>query len=144
MIREQKENILNIFENGFVILSLLFFSSAFIPLLRGAEEGGVAVRGSDPFSFVMQSGIYLVTFYLLFRMKDQPLHLASKEKLIWLLLVIVLISPLWSELPFVSLRKGMVVFATTLFGMYLAARYSVGEQLRLLAWMMWLVVICSL
>src|SRR6266581_519786 len=144
MNREQKENISNIFENGFVILSFLFFSNAFIPLLQGAEEGSVVLKGSDPVSFVLQNGIYLVTSFLLFRMKSQAFRFASKERLIWLLLAIALISPMWSELPFVTLRKGMVVCATTLFGLYLGARYSIGEQLRLLSWTMWLVVICSL
>jgi exopolysaccharide production protein ExoQ len=63
----------------------------------------------------------------------------------WILALTLLAaaSALWSNDPFQTLRGSATLFASTAFGVYLGTRYTVVEQLRLLAWTCFLFIVPS-
>ncbi|MDD4169646.1 MAG: O-antigen ligase [Desulfotomaculaceae bacterium] len=131
-------------EKAFAVAGLLLSTGAFFPLWR--EGSGVAfnpVQGD----IIMQglwSGIYLVTFFLLFVRFRQVVSLAFKDKLLWLLVGLALVSVLWSEVPGITLRRSVALLGTTFFGIYLASCYSRQELLKLLIWTLGLSAVLSL
>jgi exopolysaccharide production protein ExoQ len=131
-------------EKGFVLIALLLFSGALIPLLR--EEPGViadSVKG-DPVMQVILVGVYGVTLVLIALRWKQFVRVAAGDKLLLLLIGIALVSVLWSAASEVTLRRSAALVGTTLFGMYLATRYSVIEVIRLLAWALGMAALLSL
>ncbi|MBZ5678042.1 MAG: O-antigen ligase family protein [Acidobacteriia bacterium] len=63
----------------------------------------------------------------------------------WILVLVLLAaaSALWSNDPYKTLRGSSVLLASTAFGIYLGTRYTVSEQLRLLAWTCFLFIVPS-
>lgn len=71
-------------------------------------------------------------------------YLATKDKLLLSLVGLALISVLWSAVPEVTLRRSVALLLTTLFGIYLATRFELSEQLRLLFWALIIAAVLSL
>lgn len=122
-------------EKGFVILSLLFLTDPVV-LFQAWELNPV----KKVFSLVIHLGIIL----LIVAWRKKIVCIFIKEKFLWALIGIALLSVLWSVAPGVSLRQSLVLVRSTLFGVYLAARFSVKEQVRLLAWMLGIAMLLSL
>jgi O-antigen ligase len=141
------------FEVVFTVLSILHFSNGLLPivLLGGASEGdtltgGTAAVVSADLSTVRNVTylIYLVAFSLMFLRWKKVLLVLQKDKHLWLFTIFISLSFLWSELPRDSLAAGITAFGATAFGLYLATRYTLEEQLELLSWTYVLIVILSL
>lgn len=124
--------ILKLVEKVFVVFSLLFFSGAITVLLNG----GTAPSGnqSDPISKVLLLTIQGMTALLVAVYYKQVLRTAFREQLLWILVAIALCSTLWSDVPSTTLATSINLVRITLFGVYFAARYSLKEQMHLLAW----------
>lgn len=116
-------------EKVFVVLALLLFTGAFLGLLGGASgaDGNIVAQAG-------YAGIYGITLILVALRLNRFLHFSTREPLLLLLVGFALMSVLWSVAPEVTLRRGIALLGTTLFGAYLAMRFSLREQLRLLAW----------
>ncbi len=124
----------SIFEKAFVIFALLLFTDAFISLLRRQEGFVLDSTDGDPVMQIFLFGVYIVTLFLILLRWKNVVHLAIAEPLLMVLVAIALVSVLWSVAPMVTLRRSVALIGTTLFGVYLAMRYSLKEQLQLLAW----------
>ncbi len=133
-----------LFEKVFVTLSLLILTGA-IDLVneRLGFIGTVAAQGS-PISRLLEFGILLGTVFLIIAWRKKVFINLHRDALLWLLVGIALASVLWSDNPDLSLRRSISLVGTTLFGVYLAKRYSVNEQLRLLAWTCGIAVLLSI
>lgn len=59
------------------------------------------------------------------------------------LMAMTFVSYLWSDFPSHTLRRGISTIQTAVFGIYLAARYSVKEQVKLVAWAMGIMSVFS-
>jgi O-antigen ligase len=92
----------------------------------------------------VQGVIYLITFLLILARWKIALITALRNKLLWAVVALAVASTLWSELPEVTFRRGVVIFQTTVFGLYLASRYSIKEQLRVAAWALAISTVFSL
>jgi exopolysaccharide production protein ExoQ len=121
--------ILNIFEKGFSIISILFFSDAFFPLLF---EQGVSWAG--PLKNLL--GLLIIALSLVFLCINwrKVFPIIVKEKLLWILFAIALVSIFWSDSPGASFRGELVLIRATIFGTYFAIRYDSEEQLNILSW----------
>ncbi len=131
-------------EKGLVVASLLVSTGALAAWRSGnasVAEGGSL---SDPLLQLIWLGIYSVTLLLLFALRKGAVKVVGRDKLSWLLLGIVISSTLWSTVPGTTLRRGMALAGTYLFGIYVATRYNLDEQLRLLAWTLGIIAILSL
>jgi len=62
---------------------------------------------------------------------------------VWALAALALASTLWSSDPDFTLRRSLVVIATTVFGIYFGSRYQLSRQVRLLAWAFILLAVLS-
>lgn len=134
--------LIRIIEKGFVVFSLLIFSNALFPVVN--QMRGLQPNESDPIT----QGIFLIIrigiIFLAIAWYKKILRIIIKEKLLWFVVGMALVSVFWSAAPLETLRNSIVLLASTLFGIYLAARYKLNEQLRLLAWTLGIGAILSL
>lgn len=128
-------------EKAFVVFSLFLSTSALIPVLLETPDGSTP---QDPYSPLLFMGIYLVTVILLFRQRTSFLLVVKMDFLIWVLVGIALASAIWTVAPDITFRRGLLLVGTTLFGVYLAMRYSLREQLQLLSLALGLVILLSI
>lgn len=126
-------------EKVFVVISLLFCTDAILPLL---DQVG-AIHANLIYIFFLLV-IQLVTILLIVAWHKRVVRLAIREKLLWLVVAITLASVLWSDVPMVTLGNSRHFLLMVSFGVYFAARYSLNEQLWLLAWMLGLSALLSI
>jgi len=115
-------------EQCFVILGITFFS------------GAMGVQTSLGASLIPQS-LQTLTRYLIFAIsviliifdRKEALRLAYRDKLFWLFTLIVFFSFLWSDLPIETLKTNREVLYMTAFGLYIATRFTLIEQVKLIA-----------
>jgi exopolysaccharide production protein ExoQ len=119
-------------EKVFVVISLFLSTSALIPILVETEESAIAA--TDPYSPILFMGIYAVTGILIFRNWKNFVWIARKDLWLWLLVGIAIASIAWTIAPDITPRRSFLLLGTSLFGAYIAVRYSIREQIHLLAW----------
>jgi exopolysaccharide production protein ExoQ len=145
---QKKINILKLFEQIFTVLGLFHLSQAVTPLLisGGASEGDGVDQLAIDFSFNAKLSLLVlfVTCVLLFLRWKKILAIIYKNPFIWLLLLILYLSYFWSLLPDQTLKYAVYATGATLFGLYLGTRYSLKEQMKLLAWTFALMLILSI
>jgi exopolysaccharide production protein ExoQ len=149
-LRARSARLWDALERGFVVLALLLFSPALTSLLiQGGRAGVDAAQGGNASIQAIWIGIYGTAFLFAvlrwnrFRWR-RGVYLATKDKLLLSLVGLALISVLWSAVPDVTLRRGVALLLTTLFGLYLATRFELSEQLRLLYWALIIAAVLSL
>lgn len=127
-----------------VFVFLLASTGALIPLLR--QKGGSVsfVSVGDPVTQVLWLGVYAVTFCLIVLRWRRFVGVVMRDKLLLLLMVIAVLSVVWSVAPETTLRRSVALVGTTAFGIYLAMRYTLADQLRLLAWALGIAALLSL
>lgn len=134
-------------EKAFTVLSLIHYSGAPLVLILtgGASEGDESGGGGDFFLIqLLFFVIYLITFILLVLRWKKVIQVIPKSKLIWLLLVLAVLSFFWSDQPAITQVRVIALIGTLLFPLYLASRYSLKEQLELLAWAFGIAIISSI
>ena len=145
---KSQSNALRIFEFTFSILSIAHISQAVLPLIltKGVNEGdGVAISSFD-LSIIAKISIliYLITFALLAMRWKKVLEVLFSNKLLWLLMGVVCFSYFWSINPSQTMRYVVYAIGTTSFGLYVATRYTLLQQMNLLAWTYGLLVVLSI
>ena len=139
--------LLGLAELGFTIVSLLLSTGALLPVILsgGASQGDGGPEVTDyPLIQLFFLLNYVVTFFLLVARWKKVIYLLSKDKFIWVLVGLAVVSIFWSYAPAMTLRRSIALVGTTLFGLYLATRYSLRQQLQLLGWMFGISVVLSL
>jgi exopolysaccharide production protein ExoQ len=149
-LRARSARLWDAIESGFVVLALLFLSGALIPLLiQGSGASADVAQGGSASIQAVWIGIYGTAFLFAvlrwnrFRWR-RGVYLATKDKLLLSLVGLALFSVLWSAVPEVTLRRSVALMLTTLFGIYLATRFELSEQLRLLFWALSIAAVLSL
>ncbi len=130
----------NLIEKVFVVIALFLSTTALVPLLIEDEQSSFA---EDPYSPLLFMGVYAVTLLLILARRRSFLRIAQKHIWIWLVIATAIASVLWTIAPDVTLRRSLLLLGTTLFGVYLGLRYTMREQLQLLAWMLGSVIVLS-
>ncbi|MFH7025488.1 MAG: O-antigen ligase family protein [Heteroscytonema crispum UTEX LB 1556] len=134
-------NLPDLAEKAFIVISLFLSAPALVPVLLNTEDvSGIA---ADPYTPIIFLGIYLVTLVLIAKRWKSFVFVASKDIWIWLLVGIAIASISWTISPDITLRRSILLLGTTLFGVYFAMRYTLREQLQLLAWALGLIVVLS-
>ena len=119
------------FEAGAGLLLLLLFSNALIaPLL--ADPGD---PGGSPILRLLWPPAYLATLSLIALSPVQVWRTALRAWPVLLLAGLTLVSAAWSLDPGVTLRRSLAVVMTAVFGLWLAARFSWRDLIRLVALM---------
>jgi exopolysaccharide production protein ExoQ len=122
-----------LFEKGFVFSVLLFSTGAFMSLTVSRGQGQEGATGDTGMQFVWL-GIYLVAAVLLVWKCREALLVAGREYFLIALALFAVASAAWSDDPGVTLRRGIALLLTCLFGVYIGSRFSLREQLRLLSY----------
>jgi O-antigen ligase len=135
-------------EHAFTVFSLLHYSGGpLVVILSGGANEGDAEGGSsssdNSLVLVLFFVIYLVTFFLLILRWKKVLYVLSKDRFIWLLMAFVVASILWSTNPAKTISRSIALIGTTLFGLYLASRYSMKQQLQIFGWMYGIAIVLS-
>jgi O-antigen ligase len=131
-------------EKVFTVLSLLFFTEGIFKLVAtgGANQGdGVAYDAT--IVQIISVCIYAVTFALLLLRWKKVWAYVSRDRWILPLVLFAIASIFWSEFPDMTFRRSFSLVGTSAFGVYLATRYTIREQIRLLGWMFSLTVLLS-
>lgn len=127
-------------EKGFVVLSLLLLTN---PLSLFA-----VFTSNESQVFQLQAALCCLigtfSFCLIAVWHKRVIRTAIKEKLLWVLVAIALVSIFWSDQPLWTFISSILLLSTTLFGVYFSTRYSLNQQLFLLAWALGISAILSL
>ena len=132
-------------EEAFTVVSLLLYSGGPLTVILsgGASEGDDSGETNTSLILVLFFFNYLVTFFLLILRWKKVIQVMKKEKILLLLVGIAIFSFVWSSQPKKTLTRGIAIAGTSLFGLYLASRYTIKEQLQLLGWMYGIAVVMS-
>jgi O-antigen ligase len=130
-------------ESTTAILTILFLSG--INAAIGDTQQGYSADPTkhDTAAFAVQMCVYLLVLPFLFRHRGALLGFARKQKLIWLLVGLAVLSSMWSPLPGNTFKHGILLAFTTAWGLYFGTRYSVKQQLRLVAWSLGIAIVLS-
>ncbi|WP_134684443.1 O-antigen ligase family protein [Brevibacillus migulae] len=130
-------------EKCVILASLLLFSGGIMQLLTQQSGTVIDPTEGNPLMQACWFGIYAVSFFLILLRWKRVLQVMKRDKWLVLLLFFTTCSLFWSYAPEVTLRRIVALFGTTAFGIYLAARYSMKEQLRLVAFMLGAAIVLS-
>jgi exopolysaccharide production protein ExoQ len=128
-------------EKCFVVFSLFFSTTALIPVLLDSQDATSVA--SDPYSPILFLGIYVVTGLLITWQWDSFVRIATKNMWIWLVVAIAIASMSWTVAPDITSRRSILLLGTSLFAVYMAMRFTLREQLQLLAVALGLVAVLS-
>ena len=134
--------VVKLIEKGFVVFSLVFFTGAITVILNGGTAP--SPLQSNLISKIIWYGIQAATIVIVAAYRNRIIRIVIKEKLLWILIALALASVLWSDQPRATLGSNQNLICLTLFGVYFATRYSLKEQLHLLAWALGIGAVLSL
>lgn len=124
-------------------LTLVMLAEAFVPRLLAPQSTGIPgdVPESTLLRFLWLPFYALIGLGLILAARDSWRAILRAPWLVALALLAIA-SAIWSIDPELSFRRGIAVLATTLMGVYLAARFDWLTALRLLA-AVWLVLMLA-
>lgn len=125
-----KKQHLEIAEKIFVIIGLTFFSGGFAV---GSTKTSAGIIPESTIS-IIRYFVWSVSLILICFNYKRALHFASRDIFIWILTAIIYSSSIWSVNPEFSEKFMPEVLQMTSFGLYFATRFSLKQQVRLVAW----------
>lgn len=142
------KKLLKFAEQGFTVVSLLLYSGGPLTVILsgGANEGDADSDSTEPDNsliLILFFINYLITFFLLILRWKKVLYFINKNRWLSALVALAVLSILWSYIPGKTISRGIAIVGTTLFGLYLATRYTMKQQLQLFAWMYGLAIVLS-
>ncbi len=126
-----------------VVAVLLLSTGAVAELFLLHLAGDYSGEG-DPRAQLMWLVIYVALLMAFVIRGRQFAAVIAQNKLLLALLIVALLSTAWSAAPAVTLRRAIALVGSTMFGVYLAARFRIPDQLRLLAYAIALAAVLSL
>jgi O-antigen ligase len=118
-------------EYWYTLIALLFITGALTPLLVALGAAAVEDRGdSNPIRLGLAALLYLVAGLLALKSVGKTLRLLEKNPLALALLLLPLLSIMWSVDPGLTFRRAVACTLTTVFCIYLAVRLSPEELLK--------------
>jgi exopolysaccharide production protein ExoQ len=116
----------------FTIIVLVLGTGALQSLIVDSSSSK-AISEGNPFLQVVWACIYVITAIRAAQQSRAILEAIRSNKLLIGLVLLTFFSAAWSADPGLTLRRSIALLATTLFGVDFAVRYSLRDQLRLLA-----------
>jgi exopolysaccharide production protein ExoQ len=126
-------------EKIFTILALFLSTGAILPTLFGKEGGGGSIETQLVFLF-----IYLISAILAFPYRKKILYFIFQEKTIILLCLLATSSVFWSGHWYSTMRGSFALFMSVILGGYIAARFTIIEQIKIITWVYILASVLSL
>lgn len=122
---------LKVIEKLFTVVMLVFASGALILLFNPMNRVGPE---SDSAALAAQVTLHAIAccFYILHAKKV----IAAVTRAPWWIAMVVLAmcSTAWSQDPFLTFRRSIILMATVTFGFYFGSRFELKEQIQILSW----------
>jgi O-antigen ligase len=138
-VGQEQSKSLRIFEQIYAMVGLLHMIGASGPFFFDYNRAGVSSLSSTLVTDgtlgtqVLGAGIYMIALILLLPRLNDILTLLNGNKALVCFIGLIMLSALWSELPAVTLRRGLALTGTTIFAVYLALRFRASEFMIMLA-----------
>lgn len=114
-------------EQTFAVLVLFFYTGSIKPFIGTSHPAG-------PLVLLLPHLAAVITLILLSLRWQKTVLTLANAPLLWILIGLVVISPFWSTSPGETWAKIAPLLRVTLFGLYLASRYSLKEILQIMGW----------
>ncbi|RCJ22150.1 hypothetical protein A6S26_22575 [Nostoc sp. ATCC 43529] len=121
-------------EQLLTVICLIIYSGT--PLDPFLTDGFTLQEGDRTIFRLLYTFTYAVAFLLIVLRWKKVIYVISKNRLLWVLIVVCAISGFWSLDPDTTTRRVFGLIGTTFFGVYLASRYTLKEQLKLCTYML--------
>jgi exopolysaccharide production protein ExoQ len=139
-------NKLLMLEKAFSVFTLTLFSGAIlVVVMSGGASQGDNIPDPDYAAInIIFLVLYFIAFCLLALRWQKTLYTISQGWLIWLLIGFSITSIIWSALPSITFNRLVALCGTVLFSIYFSSRFTIKEQLELIAWTFGIGAIMSL
>ncbi len=124
------------------IVILAIYAGAF-NIKPPIENTSLDILGGSFVKIIVNIIHYLLLLFLIFRNWKRCIYISSKNIILIFLIGFMVFSIFWSETPQNTLFSSRWLLITFLFGAYLSWKYSIKEQMWLLAWVMGIVALES-
>jgi exopolysaccharide production protein ExoQ len=114
-------------EQIFAGSALFFYTGGIMPFISGGHP-------LAPLTLILPHLCTVATLLLLLMRWKKTILTIIREPLLWMMMAIIVISPFWSETPSQTWGEIAPLLRVTLFGLYLASRYSLKEILQIMGW----------
>jgi O-antigen ligase len=143
------KNWLEKFEKAFAVCAIAYHTNCFLFLFTGNLfiDASVAERElpkTSPALSLIQWSMYLLAIVLGGLRWKHFLRVLTKRRLIWIVVILSFVSLGWTIVPDTTLRRSMTLLMITILGMYIAFRFTIREQLYLVACAMGLLGVINL
>ena len=123
------------FEKACIITVLFYSTGAFSTLLKGTSDLPEGAPRGSLVTNTIWIVIYIVALCLLYY-RVNGVRLALRKNLPFILILAVSMgSVFWSDAPQLTILRSGALIGSTIVGMYFGLRFTLIQQLRLLAWM---------
>ncbi|MEH2065408.1 MAG: O-antigen ligase [Nostoc sp.] len=106
------------------------------PLDPFLTDGFTVKEGDRTIFRLLYTITYIVSLSLIALRWKKATYVFSKDKSTWALIGVCALSSFWSSDPDTTVRRVIALLGTSIFGLYLASRYTLKEQLKLCACML--------
>jgi exopolysaccharide production protein ExoQ len=132
-------------EKLFTVIALIIYTGAILSLVvsGGIQENEAIEYDSSIIRFIYFL-IYIATFFLLVLRWRKSMYFLNKFRWVFPLLIFAVCSLFWSFDQATTLKDTFTLIGSSSFGLYLASRYTLKEQLHLLAWTFAINIILSI
>jgi len=107
-------------------------------------DGASSLTEGDATWRLILSVDYLIVALILLPHYRKTIYVFRRNWLLAAFVLLAFLSCLWTEVPALAFRRSIAMTGTTLFGIALAVRLSLEEQLRLLSWLFRILAVLSL
>jgi len=130
-------------EKFYVMSAFMFFVQAWQLTEVGESDSSTQRWLFDPTSFVAQGLLYSILGLLLFVHWKKVWRGLQSSGWVLALIAFAIASAAWSLDPIFTLRRGTLLLATTIFGVYFGTCFDWEEQLGMLGWLFVISVVGS-
>jgi O-antigen ligase len=130
-------------ERIFAGVALFLATSALFPLLQGAGDSTLVAPPTDARLTIASLAVYAIALVLVARRRAAVLELIARNKALFGLVGLALLSVAWSGSPGTTAFRAFALLLTTGLGVYLATSFETGELASLVAWVLLAIIVLS-
>ncbi|MBP2314930.1 O-antigen ligase family protein [Azospirillum soli] len=122
--------VLEVLEKSITVFCIMSFGGSMLPALL---TGGDPANPDAPGALMYFMAVYVLILALITSRPSLALRIPTASPALSMIVVLTFLSAIWSLYPDATLRRSVAFLFTTLFGLYLALRYTFPEIIRMIA-----------
>lgn len=134
-LMQVKKTPVSLLERLYAVLTLFVLTR---PLWQFMIFGGI------DFQFLMVAGLYTIPVWFALNRPGRFVWFGSRDKLLLFMILFIVLSAFWSTDPSSTVKSSITLLGGTFFGIYLAMRFSLREQMQVIAWTLGIIAFLSL